>query len=302
MKTFYAKIDTINETSYDTNTMSVITETGERLTVRIDETIKLDVGEVYCFEAESITFKEREQYLIHKHTHLFEAPLTFNERAEKMRQFYPHAPVAMDAVKNAIETSLTSIDNTVVKAITNTIYHKYQNDFYLYPAATKFHHAYIGGLAYHTKTMLDLAEGFMRVYPFLNRDLLVAGIIIHDICKTTELSDYKAPEYTTEGRLIGHITEGVKTVAEAAKAHNHYDTEERLLLEHMVISHHYYGNFGSPKKPNTPEALALHFIDNIDSKFTVLGEALNTIKEGEFTPPIPVLDREKFYKAKTGNK
>ena len=297
MKTLWAKIDTINQTSYDTNTLSVITESQERITCRIDEDSVVKVGEIYHFEVEEIVFKERDQYLIKKYTHILDAEINLDEVEALMKVFYSYAPVSISQVKENIEAALNNIKNPVIKAITDDIYQRYQKNFYRYPAATKFHHAYIGGLSYHTSTMIDLAEGILRTYSFLNKDLLIAGIILHDICKTIELSDYKEPEYTTEGRLIGHITMGVKEITKTALKFDHYDTEERMLLEHMILSHHYYGNFGSPKKPNIPEALALHYIDNIDSKFTVLGEALDNIAPGEFTSPLPVLDREKFYKS-----
>ena len=91
---------------------------------------------------------------------------------------------------------------------------------------------------------------------------------------------------------------GVKAIEVAASKLGHLGSEEALLIEHMVLSHHYYGNYGSPKKPMIPEALVLHFIDNIDSKMTVLQEVLDQTSPGEFTSPIAVVDREKFYKSK----
>jgi 3'-5' exoribonuclease len=146
--------------------------------------------------------------------------------------------------------------------------------------------------------MLTLIDGFKSVYPFLNEELLIAGIILHDICKIVELSNYAGPEYTKEGKLLGHITMGVKAIEVSAYKQGYQDTEEVLLLQHMILSHHYYGNYGSPKKTNIPEALILHFIDNIDSKMTVLKETLDQTEKGEFTTPIGVLDREKYYKSK----
>lgn len=296
MTNFYAKVDSINETTYDTNTLSVLDEKNERITLRIDETVPLSLGEVYYFETEPIVFKERDQLLVIKHTPLTQCALPISELERIMRIFYQYAPVNMENVRSGIESFLSPIQNETIKQITEDIYARYQDNFYLYPAATKFHHAYIGGLAHHTHVMMQLAAKMVEVYTFLNYDLLMAGLLLHDIMKTVELSDYKAPEYTKEGRLIGHITMGVKEITKTATRLNLYDTEERLLLEHMILSHHYYGNFGSPKKPNIPEALALHFIDNIDSKMAVLGEALETINEGEFTQPLPVLDRERYYK------
>ena len=94
----------------------------------------------------------------------------------------------------------------------------------------------------------------------------------------------------------------IKELEVHAEKLNVRGSEEALLLQHMILSHHYFPHFGSPKKTNIPEALILHFIDNIDSKMTVLKETLDQVEPGEFTSPIGVLDREKYYKAKCTNK
>lgn len=302
MNNFYAKIDSYNQTTYDTNTLSVLLEDQTRRTLRIDETAKIYEGEVYYFECEPIEFKNREQFLVKHYQHLNDSDLSLTEKERIMSVFYDYAPKDIEAIQKTIVQYLDAMEENPIQAITMTLFKRYEKDFYLYPAATRFHHAYIGGVAHHTATMLKLVDGIVSTYPFLNKDLLVGGIILHDLFKTVELSNPHAPEYTKEGRLLGHISMGTVAVAEAARELGLYDKEERLLLQHMILSHHYYGNFGSPKKPNLPEALALHFIDNIDSKFAVLGEALAETKEGEFTAPLAVIDRERFYKSKINNK
>ncbi len=298
LNNFYAKVTAINETTYDTNTLSVSTESQERLTLRIDQTIAIENNAVYYFVAEPIIFKEREQFLVSSAQKIDDLQLPFPELSRLMQVFYEFAPVDMNIVKETIEGYLQRLENKIIKEIVMALYNKYEEVFYLYPAATKFHHAYIGGLSYHTSTMLRLMDGFKNVYAFLNQDLLIAGIILHDIYKTQELTNYAGPEYSKEGKLLGHITMGVKGIELTAFELGYHQTEEALLLEHMVLSHHYYGNFGSPKKPMIPEALALHFIDNIDSKMTVLEEELGQTEPGEFTSPIAVADREKYYKSK----
>lgn len=297
-QTFYAKIETINNTTYETNTLRVLSETKEGLTLRINENEKVKLNSVYEFTCKPIIFKEKEQLEVIKHTHIDDTEISFERRQELMSEFYLYSPVDSTVSKNIIETYLDQLSNEVIKEITMFIYNKHKRNFYLYPAATKFHHAYIGGLSYHTSTMMKLIDGFMNVYPFLNKDLLIAGIVLHDVLKVEELSNYAGPEYTKEGKLLGHITMGVKEIELVAYELGHLKKEEVLLLQHMILSHHYYGNYGSPKKTNIPEALILHFIDNIDSKMTVLQETLDQTEPGEFTPPIPVLDREKYYKSK----
>lgn len=295
--TFFAKVDSINETTYDTYTLSVLNEKNERKTLRIDKNEKVDLNAVYEFEVEEIEFKERIQFLVHEYTHINNVKVPIERKTELMGCFYEYAPVEVTEIKSIIETYLGKIENKIIKDITLELYHKFKEPFYLYPAATRFHHAYISGLSYHTSTMMKMIDGFMKVYPFLNQDLLIAGILLHDICKVEELSNFAGPEYTKVGKLLGHITMGVKEVEMTAEKFGYRDSEEVLLLEHIILSHHYFGNFGSPKKPNIPEALVVHFIDNIDSKLTVLMEAFDEIDQGEFTSPIGVLDREKYYKS-----
>ncbi len=297
-QSFYAKVETINQTTYETNTLRVLTENKEGCTLRIDENEKVLLNGVYYFEVEEIIFKEKEQLQVVKFAHIDDCEIPFERRQELMGVFYEYAPVDPNETKRIIETYIGKIQNKIIKEIVDVIYKKNEKDFYLYPAATKFHHAYIGGLSYHTSTMMKLTDGFINVYPVLNPDLLYAGIFLHDVCKVSELSNYAGPEYTKEGKLLGHITMGVKEIEVIATELGYRGTEEVLLLEHMILSHHYYGNYGSPKKTNIPEALILHFIDNIDSKMTVLHETLDQMEPGEFSAPIGVLDREKYYKSK----
>lgn len=297
-KTFFAKVDSINETTYDTNTLSVLTKDKERITIRIDENAKLNLNAVYYFEVEQIEFKEKLQFLVTSFESIEEKELEVDVRQELMSSFYEYAPKNSSEIKEIVEDYLAKINNPVIKDIVMDLYNSKKAEFYLYPAATKFHHAYIGGLSYHTSTMLKLIDGFKAVYNFLNQELLIAGIMLHDMCKVKELSNYAGAEYTKEGKMLGHITMSVKAIELSAAKLNHTGKEEVLLLEHMVLSHHYYGNYGSPKKPMIPEALILHFIDNIDSKMTVLDESLQSIEPGEFTSPLMVLDRERYYKSK----
>src|SRR5690606_28018425 len=162
---------------------------------------------------------------------------------------------------------------------------------------TKFHHAYIGGLAYHTLTMLKLVDAMLMVYDYLNKDLLYAATILHDISKVDEISGVDG-EYTTEGLLLGHLVMASIEIDKAATSLGLDQTEEVLLLKHLIVSHHGQLNFGSPKKPQTGEALLLWYIDSIDSKFTELKSALESTKSGEFTQSLAVLDKMRFYKPK----
>ena len=142
-----------------------------------------------------------------------------------------------------------------------------------------------------------MVDQFVNIYPFLNKDLLNGGIILHDISKIKEMTGVDG-EYTKEGLLIGHIVMQTIEIFEVAKELGYQDEEEVLLLEHMIVSHHGQLNFGSPKRPQIAEALALWFFDTIDSKFSVLESEMKLTKVNDFTVNIPVIDKTRFYKHK----
>lgn len=296
--TFFGKVLQSNESSYDTYPCNILTEENENVIVRIPQDTTISLNKVYQFKTTAIAFKDRIHLEAESFQIIGEMDLSENRKEELLKFFYHYAPIRVEEISKDIDEIISKIENKVIKGITETIYNKYRDDFYLYPAATRFHHAYISGLAYHTHSMLKLAEGFLKVYTFLNEDLLNAGIILHDICKIFEFDSFEGSEYTIKGKLIGHISMGVILVSDVAKELGFKDEEETLLLEHIILSHHYYGNYGSPKKPNIAEALAIHFIDNIDSKTCVLGEELNIVEIGDQTTSIGVLERERYYKHK----
>ncbi|MBN2541093.1 MAG: HD domain-containing protein [Bacilli bacterium] len=298
---FFGKVLQTNDSTYETYPVNVLTEDSENIIVRLPQGEEVALNKIYYFETIPVEFKEKIHYEVKSHIILGEMDLSDNRKEQLLKFFYHYAPIEIETIKADIEKVIESLSNQILKDITKSIYDRYKEDFYLYPAATKFHHAYISGLAYHTHSMLKLAEGFFKVYPFLSVDLVNAGIILHDICKIFEFDSYEGSEYTIKGKLIGHITMGASMVESVAKELGYENEEEPMLLQHIIISHHYYGNFGSPRKPNIAEALIIHFIDNIDSKTTVLGEELNLVEVGHLTGSIGVLERERYYKHKLTN-
>ncbi len=139
------------------------------------------------------------------------------------------------------------------------------------PAGIRNHHAYIGGLLEHVVTLLEAADRIQPLYPQVDRDLLLAGVFLHDIGKIRELSFAKAFGYTDEGQLIGHLVIGVEMLNEKAGrvpdlTGEPFPPELLLRLKHMILSHNGTYEFGSPKLPMTPEAIALHYLDSFDSK------------------------------------
>jgi len=166
------------------------------------------------------------------------------------------------------------------------------------PASQKLHHAEIGGLLHHITDTLRVARVLAEVYPWLDSDMLNAGVIIHDIGKLLELSISPAglaDDYTTEGRLLGHLVLGAQALQRAAVVCG-VGGEKIMLLEHMIYAHHGFREFGSPVVPQTPEALALHLIDSLDAKMFQVADALANVKPGAFSAKIYALDNRQMYK------
>jgi 3'-5' exoribonuclease len=138
------------------------------------------------------------------------------------------------------------------------------------PAGTQNHHSYIGGLLEHTHSMLNVAKAMLPFYPQLQSDLVLAGIFLHDMGKTEELSYQMAFSYTDSGQLIGHIVQTVimviKKTESLEKAGTAVDKQILDSLQHIILSHHGQYEFGSPKLPMTAEAFLISYLDNIDAK------------------------------------
>lgn len=167
-----------------------------------------------------------------------------------------------------------------------------------YPAAYRLHHAIRCGLLMHTASIVKLCEGVCLVYPFVNRELLISGAILHDIAKTVEFSVREtglASGYTVEGNLIGHLVKGAMMVEEAAKKLS-IDSEKSMLLQHMILSHHGEPDFGAAVRPQFLEAELLSELDLMDARVYEIMSAVEGLEKGEFSQRLWALEDRKFYK------
>ncbi len=207
-------------------------------------------------------------------------------------------PVNIDEMLGYINDTIDDFQNKDIAAITKKIFNDQTQALAYFPAAKKHHHAIKGGLLYHLYTMLKIGKGLAGIYPFINRELLYAGIILHDIGKTNEMvSDENGAvsDYTPEGKLLGHITQEIVEL-ELVGTELGTDPEVLMLLKHMILSHHYQPEFGSPKRPMFPEAELLHHIDMIDARMYTMEQALNRVEPGSFTEPNWSLDGISLYR------
>jgi 3'-5' exoribonuclease len=203
--------------------------------------------------------------------------LSHIERVEsekvQLGEFLPHTEHDVSKLLERLRGSLRRLGNPHLKALAECFLmdDRFLSDFSQTPAGVRNHHAYIGGLLEHVVTLLDAAERILPLYPHLDRDLLLIGIFLHDAGKVRELSCSRAFAYTDEGQLIGHIVIGVEMLNEKVKqvpdlTGEPFPTELLLRIKHMIVSHHGTYEFGAPKLPMTPEAIALHYLDNLDAK------------------------------------
>ena len=225
------------------------------------------------------------------------------------------APVEVIALHNKCKAYIAGIKDPIVGDLVKAIFRKYYKKFREWPAAATNHHNYLHGLLYHSVTMADVASKLADIYPVLNRDILVAGALLHDVGKTLELSGPVATSYTLEGKLVGHLVLGQDIVREAANelGYFEYDSlpeaekankeslafhkkEVAVIFEHILISHHAQPEFGAAIRPLTRESQVIAMIDDIDAKMMILNKAYEGVPKGEFTAKIFSMDNRYFYK------
>ncbi|MBA8760754.1 3'-5' exoribonuclease YhaM [Staphylococcus coagulans] len=221
--------------------------------------------------------------------------LATDQDGMRTQDFIDGAPMSPEEIKDAMQEYIFEIENAPLQRVTRYLLNKYEDRYFVYPAASSHHHNFVSGLSYHVLTMLKIARGLCDIYPELNRSLLYSGIILHDMGKVRELSGPVATSYTLEGNLLGHISIASDDVADAARELN-VDGEEILLLRHLILAHHGKLEYGSPKLPQVKEAEILNYIDNIDARMNMFDKAFKKVNKGQFTERIFGLENRQFYK------
>jgi len=229
-------------------------------------------------------------------------------RVEKMReanetddvdisQLTLSAPEQPEVMLKQIHDAIDGMANEDLQKICREMLRLSGDALHYFPAAQKLHHAERSGLLHHTTGMLNLCDAILPVYPFLNADLLRAGVILHDLSKITEMKSDEygnVSDYTAEGLLLGHLVRGVAQVSRAAENVG-VSGEIVLLLEHMIISHHGEAEFGSPRKPMFAEAEMLHWIDLVDARMNEMNGIEVRTPKGAFSEKIWSLDRRVYH-------
>ena len=245
-------------------------------------------------------YKQRFQLTIHKLRKLGESEIEFAD-------YLPKTTKDIDQLWQTLTTFVSAFQNPHLKSLVQSfmadpeIAAAYRNA----PAAKTLHHAYIGGLLDHVVSLFRSCDLVCKNYPQINRDLLLTGAFLHDIGKIYELTYNRSFSYTTKGQLLGHMIIELEMLQAKLALQPDFPEELKTLVEHLIISHHGQYDFGSPKLPMFPEALMLHYLDDLDSKM----EAMRAHFEREgtldgpwtsYNPSLgrPLLNTEKFLAPK----
>lgn len=215
--------------------------------------------------------------------------------------FMIHAPMKTAEMEEELNQVIFEITNQVWNRIVRSLIAKHRDEFFSFPAAKRNHHAFEGGLAYHTLSILKLAHSVTSQYPNLNAPLLYAGAILHDLGKVTELSGPVSTQYTAQGNLIGHISlvDG-EIVAACQELKLDVNSEDVVLLRHMVLAHHGLLEYGSPVRPRLLEAEVLHQLDELDASIMMMTNALDKTTPGNFGERLFAMDGRSFYRPSEG--
>jgi 3'-5' exoribonuclease len=225
-------------------------------------------------------------------------PVSENETEPK--DFLPQTDEDISQVFEEINNFRSKVQNKYLKQLLDDFFDDKEliEKFKRAPAAKRIHHAYLGGLLVHTRNVLKLADGMKTVYETLDLDLLITAGILHDIGKIYEYTYARKLDFSTQGRLLGHIVIGYELVAERIKHIADFPGSLRFMLLHMILSHHGEYEWGSPRRPNFLEALVLHFIDNLDSKVEIMMSEMkkNKGREKEWSDYHPYLERQIYLR------
>ena len=233
-------------------------------------------------------YNNRSQITIHKLRRVEDTEVDF-------RDFFPASQRDPETMWSELGGIVTGIGNPYIRQLLEA----FLNDpdiaarYRVAPAAKTIHHAFRSGLLEHVLSLCALAKFAAAHYPSVDPDLLLAGCVLHDIGKIYELTYERGFGYSAEGQLLGHITIAIRMLAEKVRTIPDFPVELRNLLEHLILSHHGQLDFGSPKVPVFPEALLLHYLDDLDSKMECMRALIekDPLSETNFTPYSTTLER-----------
>lgn len=200
------------------------------------------------------------------------------------KEYLPVSEYNVDEMYEQLLGYIKQMENPYLKKLAGSFFIEdadFAKRFKFHSAAKSVHHGFVGGLLEHTLSVTKLSAYFADNYKILNKDLLVCAAMFHDIGKLEELSTFPENDYTDEGQLLGHIMIGAMEIAERIKTIDGFPEKLAHEMEHCILAHYGELEYGSPKKPALPEAVALSYADNIDAKMETMRELLANVPEGD---------------------
>ena len=199
------------------------------------------------------------------------------------KDYLPVSEYDVEEMYRELQSYVKSLTNPYLKKLAGGLFLEdadFAKRFQFHSAAKSVHHGFVGGLLEHTLSVTKLCAFFAERYPILNRDLLITAALFHDIGKLEELSAFPSNDYTDEGQLLGHIAMGMEIVGMRIRMIDGFPGKLANELKHCILAHHGELEYGSPKKPAIPEAVALNFADNLDAKMETMKELFANVPAG----------------------
>lgn len=236
--------------------------------------INNNIGEFEVFdyiqiEASVIVYQEEFQLNVQKISKA-------NEEDIDPADYIPATTKNIDVLLEDLNKLIASVKNVYIRQLLDSFFKDEDiiKEFKYQSAAKSVHHAYLGGLLEHTVTVAKIGENLCEHYPIANKELVIAGCLLHDIGKLYELSGFPENDYTDMGNMLGHIPVGVEMIHDKIKQIENFPKELEILIKHIILSHHGEYEFGSPKRPKIIEAMIVHSADNTDSRIKIVEEVL----------------------------
>lgn len=263
---------------------------GKKWTIDAEDAFIFKPGNIVAINGEVLAYKGNLQVKIYSGKEL-------NKKTVDLSRFLIQSEFSLLNLKERFVDLVDEITDEEIALVVNSIFEKYEDELFSFPAAKRNHHNYLRGLMTHSISMAETALYFSKRYKNIDKSLLIAAALLHDVGKIVELSGPEITTYTTEGMLLGHISLGFAMVKEFCEKLN-ITREKATLLQHIILSHHGKMEYGSPVLPTTKEAILLSMIDDLDAKMELCDNVLETVDEGEFSPRVFAFNDRSIYKPK----
>lgn len=259
--------------------------------VKLQDATGIVDGKIWCMHSKILPFEIDEIVEVEGEILLYQENLQLNitkiKKAEvgsyELTDFIPHTSKDVEILQNDLLAFIDQVQNGYLKQLLENIFcdEKTYGAFIQHSAAKSVHHAYLSGLLEHTISVTKIGVNMAELYQGTQKDLVIAGCLLHDIGKLQELSDFPSNDYTDDGQLLGHIVLGAELIHDQAKEIEGFPKELEMILKHIILAHHGEYEYASPKRPKCIEAMIVHLADYSDAKLKMLEEMLESSPEEE---------------------